>query len=84
MDVKRANGVSSKTPVAELADVAAVVEAVLPPRVLVVAGSDPSGGAGLQADLKTVQTLGAYGTSVVTALTVQDTQRVYEVVPVDP
>jgi len=84
MDVKRANGVSSKTPVAEPADVAAVVEAVLPPRVLVVAGSDPSGGAGLQADLKTVQTLGAYGTSVVTALTVQDTQRVYEVVPVDP
>jgi len=59
-------------------------EAVAPPRVLVVAGSDPSGGAGLQADLKALQALGAYATSVVTALTVQDTARVHEVVPVDP
>lgn len=83
MDVKRANGVPSKKPVAEPAEAEGSVEPVLP-RVLVVAGSDPSGGAGLQADLKTVQALGAYGTSVVTALTVQDTQRVYEVVPVDP
>jgi hydroxymethylpyrimidine/phosphomethylpyrimidine kinase len=55
-----------------------------PPRVLVIAGSDPSGGAGLQSDLKVVQALGAYGTSVVTALTVQDTVRVHEVCAVDP
>jgi hydroxymethylpyrimidine/phosphomethylpyrimidine kinase len=55
-----------------------------PPRVLVIAGSDPSGGAGLQSDLKVVQRLGAYGTSAVTALTVQDTVRVHEVHPVDP
>jgi hydroxymethylpyrimidine/phosphomethylpyrimidine kinase len=54
-----------------------------PPRVLVVAGSDPSGGAGLQADLKVLQALGVYGTSAVTALTVQDTERVHEVFPVD-
>lgn len=53
------------------------------PRVLVVAGSDPSGGAGIQADLKVLQALGVYGTSAVTALTVQDTARVHEVVPVD-
>jgi hydroxymethylpyrimidine/phosphomethylpyrimidine kinase len=84
MDVKRANGASPKTHLAEPAEAVGAVEPVLPPRVLVVAGSDPSGGAGLQADLKTLQALGAYGTSVVTALTVQDTQRVYEVVPVDP
>lgn len=83
MEVKRANGLSSKTLMAEPAEDAGAVEPVLP-RVLVVAGSDPSGGAGLQADLKTLQALGVYGTSVVTALTVQDTQRVYEVVPVDP
>lgn len=55
-----------------------------PPRVLVIAGSDPSGGAGLQADLKVVHALEAYGTSVVTALTIQDTVRVHEVIPVDP
>jgi hydroxymethylpyrimidine/phosphomethylpyrimidine kinase len=84
MDVKRANGVPSKMPVTEPSEAAGDVEPVLLPRVLVVAGSDPSGGAGLQGDLKTVQALGAYGVSVVTALTVQDTQRVYEVVPVDP
>lgn len=53
------------------------------PRVLVVAGSDPSGGAGIQADLKVLQALGAYGTSAITALTVQDTARVHEVIPVD-
>lgn len=55
-----------------------------PPRVCVVAGSDPSGGAGVQADLKVLQALGVYGTSAVTALTVQDTQRVHDVSAVDP
>lgn len=55
-----------------------------PPCVCVVAGSDPTGGAGLQSDLKVLQALGAYGTSALTALTVQDTARVHEVFPVDP
>lgn len=43
---------------------------------LTVAGSDPSGGAGIQADLKTFSALGVYGTSVLTALTAQNTRGV--------
>jgi hydroxymethylpyrimidine/phosphomethylpyrimidine kinase len=43
---------------------------------LTIAGSDPSGGAGIQADLKTFSALGVYGTSVVTALTAQNTRGV--------
>lgn len=46
---------------------------------LTIAGSDPSGGAGLQADLKTFQRHGVYGMSVVTLLTVQNTQCVSDV-----
>jgi hydroxymethylpyrimidine/phosphomethylpyrimidine kinase len=46
---------------------------------LTIAGSDPSGGAGLQADLKTFHQHGVYGTSVVTLLTVQNTQTVSQV-----
>ncbi|MDU0349198.1 bifunctional hydroxymethylpyrimidine kinase/phosphomethylpyrimidine kinase [Actinomyces sp. MRS3W] len=55
------------------------------PKVLTVAGSDPSGGAGVQADIKTMSALGAYATSVVTALTAQSTRGVAGVhaVPVD-
>jgi len=52
--------------------------------VLIVAGSDPGAGAGLQQDLKTVTLLGAYGLTVVTALTVQNTQGVQAVHPVAP
>ena len=53
-------------------------------RVLVVAGSDSGGGAGIQADVKTITALGAYAATAVTALTAQDTVGVHGVVPVDP
>ncbi|HMX61915.1 MAG TPA: bifunctional hydroxymethylpyrimidine kinase/phosphomethylpyrimidine kinase [Candidatus Sumerlaeota bacterium] len=46
------------------------------PRVLTIAGSDPSGGAGIQGDLKTITMHDCYGMAVITALTVQNTQGV--------
>ena len=52
------------------------------PNALTIAGSDPSGGAGIQADLKTFSALGAYGSSVITALTAQNTRGVTGVHPV--
>lgn len=54
-----------------------------PPIVLVFAGSDPSGGAGIQADLLTLASLGCHALSVITALTVQDTERVAAIDPID-
>lgn len=54
------------------------------PLVLTIAGSDPSGGAGIQADLRTFAALGVVGVSVVTALTVQNSLGVQAVHPVDP
>lgn len=48
------------------------------PRVLTIAGSDPSGGAGVQADLKTFTALAVYGMSAVTSITVQNTRGVRE------
>lgn len=51
---------------------------------LTIAGSDPSGGAGIQADLKTFQALGVFGTSAVTAVTVQNTQKVYDIQEMRP
>ena len=46
-------------------------------KVLTIAGSDCSGGAGIQADLKTMAAYGMYGMSVITALTAQNTTGVY-------
>lgn len=55
-----------------------------PANVLTIAGSDPSGGAGIQADIKTFSALGAYATSVITALTAQNTRAVTGVFGVSP
>ena len=52
------------------------------PVVLTIAGSDSSGGAGIQADLKTFAAFGVYGASVITALTAQNTEGVAGVMPV--
>ena len=54
------------------------------PRILTIAGSDPSGGAGLQADIKTVTMLGGYAMSAVTAITVQNTLGVTGVEVLSP
>lgn len=54
-----------------------------PPLVLTFAGADPTGGAGIQADLMTIASLGCHPLSVITAITVQDSQRVHAVNPVD-
>src|SRR5262245_18786227 len=55
----------------------------LPPIVLVFAATDPSGGAGLQADIMTLSSMGCHPLSVVTAITIQDTTGVDDVNPVD-
>ena len=54
------------------------------PRALTIAGSDSSGGAGIQADLKTFSALGVYGMCAIAALTSQNTQGVNGIVEVDP
>jgi hydroxymethylpyrimidine/phosphomethylpyrimidine kinase len=51
---------------------------------LSIAGSDPTGGAGIQADLQVFRSLGVHGAGVITALTVQDTAVVHQVLPVFP
>lgn len=51
---------------------------------LTIAGTDPSGGAGIQADLKTFSALGAYGATVITALVAQNTQGVQSVYRIEP
>ncbi|WP_371432479.1 bifunctional hydroxymethylpyrimidine kinase/phosphomethylpyrimidine kinase [Novosphingobium sp.] len=55
-----------------------------PPRILTIAGSDSGGGAGIQADIKTITMLGGYAMSAICALTAQDTTGVHAVLPVDP
>jgi hydroxymethylpyrimidine/phosphomethylpyrimidine kinase len=53
-------------------------------RVLAIAGSDSGGGAGVQADIKTITALGGYAASAITAVTVQDTLGVHAIHPVPP
>jgi len=55
----------------------------LPPIVLVFAAADPSGGAGLQADIMTLSSMGCHPLSVVTAVTIQDTMGVDDVSPIE-
>jgi hydroxymethylpyrimidine/phosphomethylpyrimidine kinase/hydroxymethylpyrimidine kinase/phosphomethylpyrimidine kinase/thiamine-phosphate diphosphorylase len=57
---------------------------VTPRTTLTIAGSDSGGGAGIQADLKVFAALGAYGTSVITAVTAQNTRGVDAVLPLPP
>jgi hydroxymethylpyrimidine/phosphomethylpyrimidine kinase len=52
--------------------------------VLIIAGSDSGGGAGVQADIKAVTALGGYAATAVTAITVQDTLGVHDVFPIPP
>jgi hydroxymethylpyrimidine/phosphomethylpyrimidine kinase len=53
-------------------------------RILVIAGSDSGGGAGIQADIKTITALGAFAATAITALTAQNTLGVHGVMPVPP
>ena len=53
-------------------------------RVLIIAGSDSGGGAGIQADIKTVTMLDAFAMTAVTALTAQNTEGVFGVLPISP
>lgn len=55
-----------------------------PPRILAIAGSDSSGGAGIQADIKTVTMLGGYAMTAITAITAQDTTGVHAVLALSP
>lgn len=60
------------------------MEREIPPAACTIAGSDSGGGAGIQADLKVFQSLGAWGLSVITAVTAQNTREVRGIFQVDP
>ena len=53
-------------------------------KILIIAGSDSSGGAGIQADIKTVTSLGGYAMTAITAVTAQNTNGVHSVFPIKP
>ncbi len=53
-------------------------------KILIIAGSDSSGGAGIQADIKTVTSLGGYAMTAITAITAQNTTGVSSIVPINP
>ena len=53
-------------------------------KILIIAGSDSSGGAGIQADIKTITSLGSYAMTAVTAITSQNTTGVKSVIPINP
>ena len=53
-------------------------------KILIIAGSDSSGGAGIQADIKTVTALGSYAMTAITAVTSQNTTGVKSIVPIIP
>ena len=54
------------------------------PRILIIAGSDSGGGAGIQGDIKTVTCIGGYAASAITALTAQNTRGVFGIHEVPP
>ena len=60
----------------------APLQEMTPPRILIIAGSDFGGGAGIQADIKTVTMLGGFAMTAVTAITAQNTLGVQAVMPV--
>jgi len=53
-------------------------------KILIIAGSDSSGGAGIQADIKTITSLGSYAMTAITAITAQNTTGVNSIIPVHP
>ena len=63
--------------------VASIMPTSVPPIVLSFAATDPTGGAGIQADLLTLSSMGCHALTVVTAITVQDTAGVEDVLPID-
>ena len=53
-------------------------------KVLIIAGSDSSGGAGIQADIKTITSLGCYAMTAITAVTAQNTTGVKSIIAINP